>query len=62
MERSGQSGRVRLPVHGPSEAALSRLAGGLGGVCARRLRQEFPSRLRTYLGATASGPSCFAAS
>ena len=43
--------------------ALSRLVGSLKGVSARRLRQEFPSHIRTYLwGAHFWSPSYLAAS
>ncbi|MFE8948569.1 transposase [Streptomyces sp. NPDC007856] len=30
------------------KVALSRLVGSLKGVCARRLRQEFPGHIRSY--------------
>jgi putative transposase len=50
-------------VHYPPKVALSRLAGSLKGVSARRLRQEFPGRIREYQwGEHFRSPSYFAAS
>jgi putative transposase len=48
-EFSVGAGHVHLLGHCPPKVALSRLAGSLKGVSARRLRQEFPGHLRTYL-------------
>ena len=54
---------AHLLVHYPPKAALSRLAGSLKGVSARRLRQEFASPIRKYLwGDHFRSPSYFAAS
>ncbi|MFD7447039.1 IS200/IS605 family transposase [Streptomyces sp. NPDC059909] len=62
-EFNGETDHVHLLVHHPPKVALSRLVGSLKGVSARRLRQEFPARIRTYLwGAHFWSPSYFAAS
>jgi putative transposase len=45
-EFNGQADHVHLLVHYPPRVALSRLAGSLKGVSARRLRQEFPGHIR----------------
>jgi putative transposase len=50
-------------VHHPPKVAISRSVGSLKGVYARRLRQEFPGHIRTYLWIDHFwSPSCFAAS
>jgi putative transposase len=62
-EFNGETGHVHLLVQYPPKIALSRLAGSLKGVSARRLRQEFPGHIRTYLrGEHFWSPSYFAAS
>ncbi|WP_413253817.1 IS200/IS605 family transposase [Streptomyces canus] len=59
----GTPAHVHLLVHYPPKVALSRLVGSLKGVSARRLRQEFPGHIRTYLwGDHFWSPSYFAAS
>jgi REP element-mobilizing transposase RayT len=55
-ELNVEAGHVHLLVHYPSKAAPSRLAGSHKGVSARRLRQEFPGHIRTYLRSDTSGP------
>ncbi|MFE5861883.1 IS200/IS605 family transposase [Streptomyces virginiae] len=63
VEFNGERDHVHLLVHHPPKVALSRLVGSLKGVSARRLRQEFPDHIRTYLwGAHFWSPSYFAAS
>ena len=62
-EFNGEADHVHLLVHYPPKVALSRLVGSLKGVSARRLRQEFPGHIRTYLrGEHFWSPSYFAAS
>lgn len=62
-EFNGEEDHAHLLVHYPPKIALSRLVGSLKGVSARRLRQEFPDRIRRYLwGDHFWSPSCFAAS
>ena len=62
-EFNGEPGHVHLLVRYPPKIALSRLVGSLKGVSARRLRQEFPAHIRTYLrGEHFWSPSYFAAS
>jgi putative transposase len=62
-EFNGETGHVHLLVHYPPRVALSRLVGSLKGVSARRLRQEFPGHISTYLwGEHFWSPSYFAAS
>ncbi|MEU5891922.1 IS200/IS605 family transposase [Streptomyces sp. NPDC047461] len=62
-EVNGEADHVHLLVHYPPKATLSRLAGSLKGVSARRLRQEFPSPIRKHLwGDHFWSPSYFAAS
>ncbi len=46
---NGEKDYVHLLGHYPPKAVLSRLVGSLKGVSARRLRQEFPAHIRTYL-------------
>lgn len=46
---NGERDHVHLLVHYPPQVAISRLVGSLKGVSARRLRQEFPGHIRTYL-------------
>jgi putative transposase len=48
-EFNGEPDHVRLLVHYPPKIALSRLAGSLKGVSARRLRQESPAHTRRHL-------------
>ena len=63
VEFNGERDHVHLLVHYPPKVALSRLVGSLKGVSARRLRQEFPGHIRTYLWGTHFwSPSYFAAS
>ncbi|MFF1369875.1 IS200/IS605 family transposase [Streptomyces virginiae] len=63
VEFNGERDHVHLLVHYPPKVALSRLVGSLKGVSARRLRQEFPDHIRTYLwGAHFWSPSYFVAS
>ena len=63
VEFNGEKDHVHLLVHDPPKVALSRLVGSLKGVSARRLRQEFPAHIRTYLwGEHFWSPSYFAAS
>ncbi|MFE2698683.1 IS200/IS605 family transposase [Streptomyces mirabilis] len=63
VEFNGEADHVHLLVHYPPKVAISRLAGSLKGVSARRLRQEFPGHIRTYLwGDHFWSPSYFAAS
>ncbi|MFE4823248.1 IS200/IS605 family transposase [Streptomyces sp. NPDC056704] len=62
-EFNGERDHVHLLVHYPPKVAISRLVGSLKGVSARRLRQEFPGHIRTYLwGDHFWSPSYFAAS
>ena len=62
-EFNGATDHVHLLVHCPPKVAISRLVGSLQGVSARRLRQEFPGHIRTYLwGEHFWSPSYFAAS
>ncbi|MDQ0990827.1 putative transposase [Streptomyces sp. V3I7] len=62
-EFNGETDHVHLLVQYPPKVALSRLVGSLKGVSARRLRQEFPDHIRTYLwGDHFWSPSYFAAS
>jgi putative transposase len=62
-EFNGELDHVHLLVHYPPKIAISRLVGSLKGVSARRLRQEFPGHIRTYLrGDHFWSPSSFAAS
>jgi putative transposase len=62
-EFNGEADHVHLLVHYPPRVALSRLVGSLKGVSARRLRQEFPGHIRTYLWDEHFwSPSYFAAS
>jgi putative transposase len=62
-EFNGETGHARLLRHHPPRVALSRLAGSLKGVSARRRRQEIPGHIRRYLrGEHFWSPSCFAAS
>ncbi|MFE6752800.1 IS200/IS605 family transposase [Streptomyces sp. NPDC057684] len=49
VEFNGETDHVHLLVHYPPKVSLSRLVGSLKSVCARRLRQEFPEHIRTYL-------------
>ncbi|WP_107424646.1 IS200/IS605 family transposase [Streptomyces sp. Ag82_O1-15] len=63
VEFNGEADHVHLLVHYPPKVAISRLVGSLKGVSARRLRQEFPGHIRTYLwGDHFRSPSYFAAS
>jgi putative transposase len=63
VEFNGEADHVHLLVHYPPKVAISRLVGSLKGVSARRLRQEFPGHIRTYLwGDHFWSPSYFAAS
>ncbi|MER6677325.1 IS200/IS605 family transposase [Streptomyces sp. NPDC000983] len=62
-EFNGERDHVHLLVHYPPKVAISRLVGSLKGASARRLRQEFPGHIRTYLwGEHFWSPSYFAAS
>jgi putative transposase len=62
-EFNGEDDHVHLLVRYPPKVAVSRLVGSLKGVSARRLRQEFPGHIRTYLwGEHFWSPSYFAAS
>ncbi len=63
VEFNGECDHVHMLVHYPPKIAVSRLVGSLKGVSARRLRQEFPAHIRTYLwGKHLWSPSYFAAS
>ncbi|MFE2984787.1 IS200/IS605 family transposase [Streptomyces sp. NPDC059262] len=63
VEFNGETDHVHLLVHYPPNVAISPLVGSLKGVCARRLRQEFPGHIRKYLwGDHCWSPSYFAAS
>ncbi|MFD8559435.1 IS200/IS605 family transposase [Streptosporangium canum] len=63
VEFNGERDHVHLLVRHPPKVCLSRLVGSLKGVSARRLRQEYPDRIRKYLwGAHFWSPSYFAAS
>ncbi|MBQ0987592.1 IS200/IS605 family transposase [Streptomyces sp. F63] len=63
VEFNGERDHVHLLVHYPPKVAISRLVGSLKGVSARRLRQEFPGHIRTYLwGDHFWSPSYLAAS
>ena len=63
VEFNGERDHVHLLVHYPPKVAISRLVGSLKGVSARRLRQEFPGHIRTYLwGNHFWSPSYLAAS
>ncbi|MGW3634812.1 IS200/IS605 family transposase [Streptomyces sp. NPDC005122] len=46
-EFNGVHDHVHRLVHHPPKVALSRCVGSLKGASARRLRQEFPGRVRT---------------
>ncbi|RAG81769.1 IS200/IS605 family transposase [Streptacidiphilus pinicola] len=63
VEFNGEADHVHLLVHYAPKITLSRLVGSLKGVSARRLRQEFPTHIRTYpWGEHFWSPSYFAAS
>ncbi|WP_329128224.1 IS200/IS605 family transposase [Streptomyces sp. NBC_01465] len=63
VEFNGERDHVHLRVRYPPKIALSRLVGSLKGVSARRLRQEYPDHVRTYLwDAHFWSPSYFAPS
>ncbi|MFA3835067.1 IS200/IS605 family transposase [Streptomyces aureus] len=49
VDFNGETDHVHLLVHHPPKVSLSRLAGSLKGVCARRLPQEYPGHIRKYL-------------
>jgi putative transposase len=49
VEFNGEIDHVHPLAHYPPKVSLSRLVGSLKGVSARRLRQEFPAHIRTYL-------------
>ncbi|MER5387903.1 IS200/IS605 family transposase [Saccharopolyspora sp. NPDC002686] len=62
-EFNGETDHVHLLVHYPPQVALSRLVNSLKGVSSRRLRREFPERIRKYLwGSHFWSPSYFAGS
>lgn len=48
-ELNGARDHVHLLMHYTPKTAVSRPAGSLKGVSARRLRQEFPGHIRKYL-------------
>ncbi|MFD4651688.1 IS200/IS605 family transposase [Streptomyces sp. NPDC058441] len=49
VEFNGDTDHLHLLVHYPPKASPSRLVGPLKGVCARRLRQEYPGHNHKYL-------------
>jgi putative transposase len=62
-EFNGEGDHVHPLVHDPPSVALSRLAGSLKGVSARRLRQDDPDHIHKYLwGGHLWSPSYFAGS